>query len=455
MSIANFPSNLSNAIQQGYLERAFKDSLTSKLGYRSIATRQMFETGIGETKTYTRGGKLASNTTPLNPATNTNLDNGLTPQYWSIEQFVLAINEYAFTMDLNIVTNPVGIADQAIQNSEKLGENAARSFDELARNFIFGNGDPNNRQAGAYMGGNTRVRVALGAPGTSVAVDDIRGFIYTIPTTGANSGKPNIATSPSNTQDVQIGANAYTLTGAVADVVNISSVASIGGISGTLTFSTNVSVLDGALGNAVISGFAPTIVRPNDRLTTNDIISSDILNLSTCRRAVTQLQNNAVDGPYTFVMNYTSWQQLYADPEFQLLFRGTQFNSPEYSMLKPTAPIFDFNILLTNQTFSQNLNSLSIQRPILVGNGALIEADYVGAQAVLERQYGTEIHDIREVDGVYHVMRSPIDRLAQIIAQSWFFISGYTVPTDQTTNPNFVPTSNSAYYKRAVIVETA
>lgn len=454
MPIADLPSNLQVAIQEGYLDREFGQPLEATLGYRNIAEKEFYNNNIGETVTRTRGGLLQTVTDPLDPATNTNLDNGLTPQYWSVEQYVMTLNEYASTMDLNVVTQNVAIAQQFLQNAKKLGEQAQRSLDEISRNFLFG-ADPAIQLNGAYMAGNTRVTQTLGAPADTIAVDDIRGFVYTIPTSGANAGRPNISTSPTNTQDVQVGNGVYTLIGAAADVVNISSAASVGGISGTLTFSTNVSVANGTTGNSVISAVGSTIVRPNGKTNTSSLLSSDLLTLQTCRNAVLALQNNAVDGPYTFIIPPASWSQLYQDSEFQLLFRGTEFNSREYRNYIPSSPMLGFDIVVVNTAPSQTLGGLNIKRPIMCGQGCLIEADFEGANEVLSNKYGGDLHDVTVQNGVYHVTRGQIDRLKQIIAQSWFYIGGWTAPTDQTTNSSTVPTATSAYYKRAVVIETA
>jgi hypothetical protein len=51
------------------------------------------------------------------------------------------------------------------------------------------------------------------------------------------------------------------------------------------------------------------------------------------------------------------------------------------------------------------------------------------------------------------VTREPIDRLQQIIAQSWYWIGGFCAPTDVGTNPSVIPTATNAAYKRAVIIE--
>lgn len=445
MPIANFPGNLDNIIQQGYLDKEIEDGLTAELGYRQLAEKEVYPNNVGETITRTRGGLLPSDTDPLDPSTNTNLDNGLSPQNWSIEQYVMTLNEYANTMDLNIVTQKVGIADQFLKNARKLAEQAKRSRDLINRNVLLN----------AYMGGNTRVTATLGSPGVTIAVDDIRGFQYAIPTSGADSGKAGIAVSPSNTMPVQVGATVYTLTGATADGSNVSTALSVGGISGTLTFSTNVSVSNGTAGNAVVSAYAPLIVRPNSRATTLALQSTDVLTLDICRQAVEGLQNNNVPGPYTLTVSPRSYRQLYNDPEFQLLFRGTEFRSSEYKNYVLSDSVLGFDIMRTNLAPLQTLGSLTIQRPILTGNRCLIEGEFEGADEVLSDKYGSELHDVTVVDDVFMVTRGQLDRLKQIVAQSYFFIAGWTAPTDQTINSTVIPTATAAYYKRAVVIETA
>jgi len=131
MGIQNFPASLQPLIQQGFLEREFAQALRSRLGYRACADRIDIAVGIGETLTKTRAGLKPSVTTPLAPATNTNMDNGLTPTTWGVEQFTITINHYAATTDLNMVTERVGIASQFLQNAYVNGEQAARSLDEL------------------------------------------------------------------------------------------------------------------------------------------------------------------------------------------------------------------------------------------------------------------------------------------------------------------------------------
>src|ERR1700759_4243272 len=233
MGIQNFPVSLQPIIQQGFLEREFSQALRSRLGYRACADRVDVAVGIGETLTKTRAGLKPTVTTPLAPATNTNLDNGLLPTSWGVEQYTISINLYAATTDLNIVTERVAIASQFLQNAYVNGEQAARSLDELSRNALFG----------AYLGGNTRVRSTLSSAGPTLFVDDVRGFL----TVFVNGVQQPVSSSTPMT--VTIGSNVYSVVGTSIDGNNVST--SPNGMSGTVTLSGNVSIADGTMGNTV------------------------------------------------------------------------------------------------------------------------------------------------------------------------------------------------------------
>lgn len=437
MGIQNFPLTLQPIIQQGFLDREFEHALTSRLGYRAIADREKFSVGIGETLTKTRAGLKPSVTTPLAPNTNTNLDNGLTPTNWGVEQYTITINHYAATTDLNMVTSRVGIASQFLQNARTNGEQAARSLDEIARNALFA----------PYFGGNTRVRTTLGAAANSIAVDDIRGFqtvfINGIQTAVANS--PGLA--------VTVGADVYTLVSAVADASNLSTAP--GGVSGTLTFSTAVSVSDGTAGNAVQAANASVIVRPNSRTNTAGLTATDTLSMANLLDAVANLRMNAVPdigGVFNCYLDPVSARQLFADQDFQRLFQGATSANQVFK----EGMINDFlglRFVPTTEAFVQphpTLPGAVIRRPIICGKGALIEGDFAGMAA---NDVAPKDSIVSLVDDVAMVTREPIDRLQQIIAQSWYWIGGFCAPSDTTTNPTVVPTATNASYKRAVMIE--
>ena len=437
MGIQNFPVSLQPIIQQGFLEREFSQALRSRLGYRACADRVDVAVGIGETLTKTRAGLKPSVTTPLAPATNTNFDNGLSPTSWGVEQYTISINLYAATTDLNVVTEQVGIASQFLQNAYVNGEQAARSLDELSRNALFD----------AYLGGNTRIRTTLASAAPTVAVDDVRGFL----TVFVNGVQQPV--SSSNPMTVSIGSNVYSLISVVADISNVSTAPN--GISGTLTLSGNVSVSDGTTANTVAAASSSTIVRPSQRGNTSLITASDTLTMSNLLDAVAKLRLNAVpeiEGAYNCYLDPVSSRQLFADPDFKQLFQGATSANQTFKK-GMTNDFLGLRFVPTTEAFVQphpTLSGLMIRRPVICGQGALIEGDFAGLAAT---DVAPEDSIIIMVDGIAMVTREAIDRLQQIIAQSWYWIGGFCAPSDTTTNPATVPTATNAAYKRAVIVE--
>jgi hypothetical protein len=439
MSISNFPSALQPIIQQGFLEREFEQALRSKLGYRACADREEFAVGIGETLTKTRAGLLPAVTLPLAASTNTNLDNGLSPGSWGVEQYTLTLNHYAATMDLNMVTSRVGIASQFLQNAYVNGEQAGRSLDDLARNALFS----------SYFGGNTRVRTTLSSAGPAISVDDIRGFL----TAYLNGVQQPVAGS--NPLTVTVGSDAYVLIGASADATNVSTTP--GGISGVLTFSSSISVSDGTAGNTAKAATASLILRPNARTNTSQLQVGDTLAMTNVLDAVAGLRLNAVpdiDGAYNCYLDPISARQLFADPDFQRLFIGlTSANE----VFKPGQGVVNeflgLRFVLTTESFVQpalGVPGAFVRRPIVVGQGALIEGDFAGMAA---DDVAPKDSIVSLVDGVCMVTREPIDRLQQIIAQSWYWIGGFCTPSDTTTTSLTVPTATNANFKRAVMIE--
>ncbi|MCE3608067.1 hypothetical protein LXA47_31345 [Massilia sp. P8910] len=439
MGIQNFPAALVPLIQQNFLEAEFSGGLTSRLGFRDIADREMVSVGKGETITKTRNGLKAPVTGPMNPANNTNLDNGLTASGWTVEQYVLAINMYGDTQDLNIVTSKVGIGDQFLTNANVSGVQAAQSLERFARNKLFD----------AYMSGNTRVTATLGAPGTAVAVDDIRGF-QTVFSNGVQ-----VSVSVSNPMLVTINGASYTLTAATADGSNTSSLAAYGGISGVLTLSANVSVANATAANAVVSAVAPSVIRAGGKLTTAALAAgTDRMKMQDCLDAVAVLRGNntpTVRGLYNCYLSDAQMLQLFRDDDFKLLYRGA-YESKEYRQGQ-VIELAGLRFITTNEVITQTLAGVVIHRAIICGAGALVEGTFEGQTAALQMDMDEGL--VQVVDGVVQVTREPLDRLKQIISQSWFSIKGWAVPTDITANTSIIPTATNSYFKRAVIIESA
>ncbi len=459
MAIQNFPASLQPAIQQGFLAREFEEGLMSRLGFREIVDRVAIPNRIGETITMTRRGLKPPVTTPITPASNNNFDNGLTPTTWGVEQYTITMNMFGDTIDLNMVTERVGISAQFIQNARVNGTQANQSLDRLARDALFSG--KNVFGLGGYLGGNTRVTTTLGAAGTAVHVDDIRGFQNTLTPVGT------VTTITSSTgMTVLVGAGVYTLLAAVADQTSTSTAPN--GVSGTLTFNSNVTVSDGTAGQAVIASTAPLIVRPNGRQTTlvltapagtygaSGYVPGDTMTMDTINQAVASLRMNNVppvdaSGLYHCYMDDKQMVGLFRDADFKYLYRGA-YGSDSYR----TGQVVDLLgvrfIPTTEAPQQSSLGNGSIHRAIVVGQGAIIEGDFAGMGA-------NDIPDaeraiIDRVDDVVMVTRPPLDRLNQVVAQSWYWIGGYAIPTDSTAVPSIIPTATNAYLKRAVVIES-
>lgn len=435
MGIQSFPAALQPIIQQGFLEREFQSGLQSRLGFRAVADREDVPTKVGETVTKTRRGLKAPVEKPMNASNNTNLDNGLTATSWTVEQYTLSINMYGDSIDLNMVTQGVGIAKQFLENANVNGVQANQSLDRLARNALFAE----------YLGGNTRVKTTLGAPATTVAVDDIRGFRNVL-VNGVVT-----AVSVANPMTVTIGATSYTLTGTVADGTNTSTAP--GGISGTLTLSANVTVSDGTAGNAVVSATAPLVLRPSNKTSTSGLIKTDLLTMQLVLSAVASLRSNnvpTINGMYNCYLDDNHLLELFQDADFKLLYRGA-YGSETYRNGQ-IIELLGVRFIPTNETYQQTLVGVSIRRAIVCGQGALVEGDFA-AMGYSDIGDGDSLKQM--VDGVCMVTREPLDRLQQIIAQSWYWIGGFAVPTDSTANTLIIPTASNSYFKRAVVIESA
>ncbi len=186
-------------------------------------------------------------------------------------------------------------------NYSRLGEQASRTLDMLARNALFG----------AYTGGATYVNTALTTAGPTISVDDNRSF---------SAGLV-----------VSVNGTSYTIAGVQTDATNVSQDAALGGVSGSITMTGNVATANGKLGASVQSGQnAFTLDNSQGQLAGQ---SSPFLTLNMCLQAMAQLEANGVpattsSGLYRCYVDNRQLIGLYQDPAFQ---RGveTQINGSE------------------------------------------------------------------------------------------------------------------------------
>jgi len=454
MALNNLPASIQTAIQTGFLEREFREPLYANFAYRSVATRETFMANIGETLTKTRSALLPVITTPASTTANTDLDNGMSAQSFNVEQYIVTLNQYKATMDLNMMFERFAIASVFLQNARKLGEQAARSVETLAQQALYN----------AQLGQNTRVTTTLGAPGTTVHVDDIRGF--TVSWTTNNSPVAVSSSNPlsvtfirsgaysSGTNSTNVTGSTYNVTGFTADGSNTSTAP--GGISGNLTFASNVSVADGTANNGLVAAVAPVIQRPFNRATTFQLGAGDTLTMQLLLQAKATLVANAVptfsNGMYRMVVDPFMVLPLYQDPAFQR-FQIGHTGDGEYKRGK-IAELLGIELIESVMTPVQaSLGGGTIHRGVLMGEGVLVEADWtdVGYNNV---KNSLDEEELTVVDGIAHITRPPLDRLGQVITQSWTYVGGFYSPTDLGTTTTTIPTANNSAWKRAVVIET-
>jgi hypothetical protein len=447
MAIANFPTLLQNMLQDGILEREMVEGLDSVLGFRSTCLVETIPNRIGEVVTKTRKGRREPIETPIAPAANTGLDNGMNPalRQWAIEQYSISMYLYADTCDLDLMQDQVGIASRFIANARNNAVQAGQSLERIHRKALFG----------AYLSGNTRVLAAPAPTTTTAHVDDIRGFtsvlVNGVPT-------PVSGTNPLAISEFDAGGEvqALSVTAAVADVVNVSTAPS--GISGTITFTLATAPI---ATNALIASNGPAVLRSFAKLTTSGLTAADVLTFGLILDAEAYLRDNGVpsmeDGTYHILLNNTSMRQLFSDPQFISLFAGREA-AREYREGQ-IIRIAGVTMIPTTETYVTSITNgdgdqIRVQRPIVIGAEASIQGNFEGLETWLD-QLGIDDLDsnIAMVDGIVQIVREPLDRLQTNVAQSWMWIGDFTIPTDITATNTIIPTASSALYKRCCVIE--
>jgi len=443
-----FPTQLYGLLQQGFLERELSEGLDSVLAYRHIAMQEQIPARIGETLTKSRKSRFVPVSSPINPSSNSGLDNGMTPGTFSMEQYQYTMQQWNSTSDVNLMEELTGIADQLIATARNNGVQAAQTIERIARLKLFS----------AYLGGNTVVLAAPAPTTTSVHVNDIRGF-QNVLVNGQLT--PVSAAAPLVVTELNIGgggvAQSFSITGASADALNSSYTPD--GVSGTLTISPAAGSAPVA-GDALIAANAPKIFRPFGKQTSAQLAGQDVLTLSLIEDIVAYLRDNAVppmaDGTYHCLLDNTSLRQLFADQDFKVAYAG-RYQSQEFQD-QDIIRLLGVTYIPTTEAYVQppiSAGGPKIRRPIIVGGEALLEGDFEGLEIYLRNALMNQFAHVELVNGVVQVVRPPLDRLQQVVSLSWMWIGDFAVPTDITATSSIIPTASTALYKRAAAIEIA
>ena len=449
-----------NLIQGGFLERMFHDALKTQTKFRLDTNPSKWQNAWGKNKQQTRRALLQPYLAPLyenGPAAET----GLTTEYW-----MATIQEYGRKMPASVRKSSLAIKNLLLEKAVALGEQGGLSIDHLARLRYY---------EMAYWG-HAKVTAAVSAA-TSVPVSSLLGF------NKVHNGETLVDVSASNPLPV-------TIVDANGDVkVNVTAAtptdASKPDGPGTLTVDVAVTV---SANDPIYTDQASYIAFPSGKSSLGGITASDVFSLAQARAAKAYMQMLGVpkfpDGTYHCYLDSHSADQLFADSEFQSLYRG-QANAPAV-IQGQLARLFGITFienehvpsyLTIPSTYGDRGDFLPVPvdaggpplyYPVMIGNGSLIEnwvdivndvnagapvlATLPGTKTVTARQVGIGGVAIN-VDRLAMHFTPPTDAFGDTINASWEFFGEFAQPTDYNTVGGWV--TGQAVYKRVVMMPHA
>lgn len=447
-------------VQDNTLVREFRDALFPQLLFRDEASPERWEVNIGDTQVFTRASLLAPNVTALTPGVDPS------PKSPAFEQWRVQASQYGDAIDTHMPTSRTALAPLFARNAKTLGLQAGQSMNRLARNRLFCR----------YIGGDT-VTGAAGVATATVQVAMINGFT-TVVVNGEET--PVSAANPKSVRISGIALPVNVIAAAPTDPAD-----PLG--PGTLTLSAVATFANAA---RVLASDAPRIIRVGGAATVDGLTSISSISLKEIREAIATLRRNRVpthpDGYYHVHLDPIAESQIYNDNEFQRLNQGVPdgLRYAEFAVGRLLGAIFFSNNESPNVFNSaesgepglvasragtsaqaspeyyaevRNASGVGIVRTIITGGGAIMEkyidetADYlteagytgkVGMFKVVNN--GIQIN----VDRVRYIIRSPQDRLQQMVSQAWSWSGDWGVPTD------LLGGQLGGRYKRAIVIES-
>lgn len=417
---STLPPALQSMMQDGLLDRMFQESLAPELLFPQIADVEPWQAGLGDRRIMTRNGLMQPDTTPTtgsDPSTGS----------YDVEQWQVVMDQYGKSIDTNMLQSRMTLASKYLNDVGRLGIHAGQTINRLARDKMYK----------AYSGGRTWATTAGGTSDTSIVVASTDGFTDVLV-----NGTP-VAVSASNPLDVTIAGTPNTVTG-----VDTS--------TNTLTLGTaRVDVV----GDAVVSSQAPvSVIAGASNDTAFNLAAGDLITFAHFRAAVTRLRRMHVPpvegGNYVAHIDSVTESQLFADSEFQSLYRG-RADSETYRNL--SLGVFGGLVWVRNEeakTLASGTSGLTadVHQPVVVGSGALVAAPFEDIAGFLRETGVADVPDVAMLNvapgvDVARIVRPPADRYQQVVSTTWSWVGDYGVPSDSLAN------GDPAQFKRAVVLE--
>ena len=460
MSVAlqGVPASIVNLIQDGTLERVFHDSLFPRLLFRGEAVPEIWQANLGERQIFTRAGLMDPAIEPLQPGSDP------LPTGYETEQWEASASQYGSTQDTHMPTSYVALAPTFLRNTQNLALQAGQTMNRLVR----------NRMYQSYLAGEAMVLATAAIGVQQVQISSLSGF-----TQNLQNGKPD-SVNPANPLPVSFSS---------AEPDN--AVTGFAPSDPTKPFGAGVISLQSALtaGLAVRAGvFAVTRsrrLRVGGGATVDALTTANILTLNDAIAGVTRLRAQSVpphaDGYYHVHLTPEGEQQIFADNHWQRLHQSLP-DSAAYRDLaigmavgcifyrnteNPSAGTVQKNSLVANPGGAggatlapeigaelTNASGVQIRRALVTGGGVIYEKYLDESRYITEGGVTGKIGQFSVVNGgvavmtqrIRYILRSPLDRLQQVVSQSWSWSGDFPVPSDALSG-------DSARYKRAVVLE--
>jgi len=453
------PPAIRDIVQEDYLTRMFRDALFPALLYREEATKEEWEASTGETKFFTRRGLMKPNLTPLN--------GDPTPKSYAFEQWEATAKQQGDAIDTNLKNSYVALQNLTEANTTTLGLNAGQTVNRLARNTLFR----------AYLGGNTNLTVAASIGDTTVQVASINGFSVFLSNTDISKTRPE-AVSPSNPLAVTVGGEEVNVIGATpANPANPFG-------PGTLRLESALTA-NHLIRESVFAFNRPFQLFEGASDNVDGILPGNTLTYQTIVNAVQTLRQNNVmpceSGKYHIHLTPIAVGQIQADVQFQRMYQSLPESAPHRDLIMADTANSRFydnnespneftvdpdsieatgtNARMSNEIGADVVNEggVPIQRAIVMGRSAIQEywideMDFIseaGVQGKITPNVRVTNNGVLvSTDQVRLILRSPQDRLMQLMSMAWSWSGDWVCPTD-------VKVGNPAAYKRAVVINHA
>jgi hypothetical protein len=166
------------------------------------------------------------------------------------------------------------------------------------------------------------------------------------------------------------------------------------------------------------------------------------------------------NGNYLAIIDPLLWPQLISDTAWQFASMGSMGSGfYKTSIVNLTLGI---EFLNSNMVPAYTLPSGGIasgqgfaRQAIVCGRGMLIRGTFAGhieAAQQAQQMDNAEIRYIAEVKAAL-LIRAPLDTLQEQVQETWKWVGGFVAPTDVTSTPLIIPTTDYSRYKRAVSIQ--